>query len=54
LIVSRNSTDTAGTAAPSALRSGGSAFDVTFAAASAHSRRALAREASARAGYLEH
>ena len=54
LIVSRSSTDTAGTAAPSVLRSGGSAFDVTFAAASAHSRRALAREASVRAGYLEH
>ena len=54
LIVSRNSTDNAGTAAPSALRSGGSAFDVTFAAASTQSRRALAREASVRAGYLVH
>jgi Peptidase A4 family len=54
LIVSRNSTDTPGTAAPSALRSGGRAFDVTFAAASAQSRRAFAREASVRAGYLEH
>ena len=54
LIVSRSSTDTAGTAQPSALRSGGSAFDVTFAAASAQSRQALAREARLRAGYLEH
>jgi hypothetical protein len=54
LIVSRNSTDAAGTAAPSALRGGGSAFDVTFAAASSQSRRALAREASVQAGYLEH
>jgi hypothetical protein len=54
LIVSRNSTDAAGTAAPSALRSGGSAFDVTFAAASAESRHAFAREARVRAGYLEH
>jgi hypothetical protein len=54
LIVSRSSTDSAGTAAPSALRSGGSAFDVTFAAAPTQARRANAREARVRAGYLEH
>jgi peptidase A4-like protein len=54
LIVSRNSTDTAGAAAPSALRSDGSAFDVTFAAASGQARRPLAREARVRAGYLKH
>jgi Peptidase A4 family len=54
LIVSRNSTDAAGAAAPSALRSGGSSFDVTFAAAPTQSRQASAREARVRAGYLEH
>jgi Peptidase A4 family len=54
LIVSRDSTDSAGTASPSALRGGGSAFDVTFAAASAASRQAYARESRVRAGYLEH
>jgi hypothetical protein len=54
LIVSRISTDTAGAAAPSALRSGGSAFDVTFATASAQSRLAAARDSSVRAGYIEH
>ncbi len=58
LIVSRDSTDSAGTAAPSALRGGGSAFDVTFAAASAPPSQAYAREArvraGTRAGYLKH
>jgi hypothetical protein len=54
LIVSRNSTDTAGMAAPSALRGGGSAFDVTFATAANHSSQARARESRVRAGYLEH
>jgi hypothetical protein len=54
LIVSRNSTDAAGKAEPSALRGGGSAFDVTFAAASDHSSGALARESRLRAGYIEH
>jgi len=58
LIVSRDSTDSPGTAAPSALRGGGSAFDVTFAAASTPSSQAYAREARVRAGvrtgYLKH
>jgi hypothetical protein len=54
LIVSRNSTDAAGTAAPSALRGRGSAFEVTFAPATAQSRRAYARESRVRAGYLQH
>jgi Peptidase A4 family len=54
LIVSRNSTGTAGEAAPSALRGGGSSFDVTFATAAGHSRQAPARESRVRAGYLEH
>jgi hypothetical protein len=55
LIVSRDSTDTAGTAAPSALRGGGSAFDVTFATASTQPSQGYAsRESRLRAGYLEH
>ncbi len=55
LIVSRNSTDTAGSAAPSALRGDGSAFDVTYATAPAQARRAsVARESRLRAGYIEH
>jgi len=55
LIVSRNSTDTPGSAAPSALRGDGSAFDVTYATASAQARRAsVARESRLRAGYIEH
>jgi peptidase A4-like protein len=59
LIVSRNSTDAGGRADPSALRGGGSAFDVTFATASAPARQAYVREsrlrtASLRTGYIEH
>ncbi|MBV9607562.1 MAG: hypothetical protein JO027_20775 [Solirubrobacterales bacterium] len=60
LIVSRDSTDAAGTAVPSPLRGGGSAFDVTFAAGSAQAAQASAREArlsrlsALGAGYLRH
>jgi len=54
LIVSRTSSDTAGTAAPSALRARGSAFEVTFATGSSGSRPALARASSVSAGYIEH
>jgi hypothetical protein len=54
LIVSRNSSDGAGAAAPTALRSGGSAFDVTYATAAAHLRRTTARESRLRAGYIQH
>jgi Peptidase A4 family len=54
LIVSHDSTATAGRAAPSALHGGGSAFDVTFATASNHSSGALARQSRVRAGYIEH
>ena len=54
LIVARGSSDTAGTAAPSVLRDGGSTFDVTYAAAPAQSSPAMARDAGVRAGYIEH
>jgi hypothetical protein len=60
LIVSRDSTDTGGAAVPSALRVGGSAFDVTFATAPAQSqaRQAYVRESRLStglgAGYLKH
>lgn len=56
LIVSRNSTDTGGAAVPSALRGGGSAFDVTFATApaQAQARQAYVRESPLRGGYLKH
>ncbi len=59
LIVARGSSDTAGTAAPSVLRGGGSAFEVTFATAPAKPAPALAREArDARvhpaSGYIRH
>jgi hypothetical protein len=59
LIVSRDSSDSAGTAVPSALRGGGTAFDVTFAVAPTSSRppsrQAYAREARlSAAGYLRH
>jgi hypothetical protein len=54
LIVSRDSTDTAGTALPSALRGGGSAFDVTFAVAAAPPSQANARASRIRAGYIKH
>lgn len=55
MIVARNTSDVAGTAAPSALQSRGSAFDVTYAAASPGGAQPLVRRASAaRAGYIEH
>lgn len=54
LIVSRSSTDSAGAASPSALRGGGSAFEVTFATASTQPRQAYARESRLRVGYLKH
>lgn len=54
LIVSRASTDAAGTAVPSALRVGGSAFDVTFAVAPTQPSQAYARDSRLRAGYLKH
>jgi hypothetical protein len=54
LIVTRNSSDDAGTAAPSALRAGGSAFNVTFATAPSQPAQAFARESRLRAGYIKH
>ena len=54
LIVARNSSDTAGTAVPSALRRGGSSFDVRFATAPVHAGPGLARDSRVRAGYIEH
>ncbi len=54
LVVSRGSSDTAGTAGPSALQADGSAFDVTYAAARTQGRRAHARASSLRAGYIQH
>ena len=58
LIVARGSSDTAGTAAPSVLRGGGSAFGVTFATAPVQSRPATARDARVRVGaspgYIRH
>ena len=53
-IVARGSSDTTGTAAPSALRGGGSTFDVTYATAPAQPTRSLARDARVRAGYIQH
>jgi hypothetical protein len=55
MIVARNTSDLSGTAAPSALQSRGSAFDVTYAAASPQSAQPLARsETDVAAGYIEH
>ncbi len=54
LVVARNTSDTAGTAAPSALRGGGSGFDVTYATASTRTPQGLARESRLRAGYVQH
>jgi hypothetical protein len=53
-IVARNTSDTAGSAAPSALRGGGSGFDVTYATASAQPAPGLARDSRLRAGYVRH
>src|SRR5581483_3647427 len=44
MIVTRNSTDSAGTAVPSALRGGGSAFEVTFATAPSQPAQSYARK----------
>lgn len=57
LIVSRDATDSGGAALPSALRVGGSVFDVTFASAppQAQARQAYVRESPLRgAVYLKH
>jgi Peptidase A4 family len=54
LIVSRSSSDSAGAAAPSALRADGSAFDVTYAVKTVQARSAVARASSLRAGYIQH
>lgn len=54
MIVTRNSSDSAGTAVPSALHGGGSAFDVTFATAASQPAQSYARKSRLRAGYLEH
>jgi hypothetical protein len=55
LIVARNTSDVAGTAAPSALQRGGSAFDVTYAAAPPQGSQPLvSRQARVSAGYIEH
>ena len=54
LIVTRGSIDAAGTAAPSVLRGGGSAFDVTYASASVQRVQGFARDSRVRAGYVQH
>ena len=60
-IVARGASPTAGTAAPSALRGHGRAFDVTFSTAPvqpvpqlARDARVRARDARVRAGYIQH
>jgi hypothetical protein len=55
LIVARNTSDSAVTAAPSPLRGGGTQFDVTYATASVQGSQSLApRQSRLRAAYLEH
>lgn len=54
LIVARNTSDTAGSAVPSAVRGGGSGFDVTYATASTQRPQGFARESRLRAGYVQH
>jgi hypothetical protein len=54
LVLARNTSDTAGAAAPSALSGGGSGFDVTYATASAPAPQGFARESRLRASYVEH
>ena len=55
LDVGQNTNDIAGTAAPSPLRSGGSVFDVTYAAAAVQAAQSSARrQSSPRAAYLRH
>jgi hypothetical protein len=53
-ILARGSSDATGTAAPSALRGGGSAFDVTFATAPGAPSQASARDSRLSAGYIQH
>jgi hypothetical protein len=53
-ILARNTSDTAGAAAPSALRGGGRRFDVTYATASAPVPQGFARESRLRAAYVQH
>jgi Peptidase A4 family len=54
-IVSRGTSDTTGTAAPSSLRSGGSEFNVTYATASVSPGQSFARRQShLAAAYLQH
>jgi hypothetical protein len=53
-IVARNTSYTAGTAAPSPLRAGGSGFDVLYATATAQPAPGFARESRLRAGYVQH
>jgi Peptidase A4 family len=53
-VVQRNVPDTVGSAAPSAPRVGGSAFDVTYATAAAPQTQSFARDARPRAAYIRH
>lgn len=53
-IVARGASATTGTAAPSALRGHGRAFDVTYATAAVQPAPQLARDARVRAGYIQH
>jgi len=54
-VVARNTTDLAGTAAPSTLRGGGTSFDVTYATAAVRPTPSFTRRQShLSAGYLEH
>ncbi len=53
-IVARGSSDTGGTAAPSALRGGGKRFDVIYATAPTQPSPAFARDTRVRAGYIQH
>ena len=55
LVLARNTSYTAGSAAPSALRGGGSRFDVTYANGSTTpAPQGLARDSQLRAAYLRH
>jgi hypothetical protein len=54
VVLARNTSDTAGAAAPSALRGGGSGFDVTYAIPPAPPVPGFARESRLRAGYQLH
>ena len=55
MIVSRQSSDDGGTAAPSSLASDGTSFDVTYAPAPAQATQSFARRiARGSSGYIEH